>query len=1684
MRALKYLMGTAMLALAIGGVNAADDGTFTINIQGPQDSAATVSQGGGNDFQEAPLPQRQPTSNTRQRSRNTSASGTQQRQNTGAQSASNRQSNAAGTRSAQPRSASQAPAAAAQTATAAPAAAASSGSEGATRYNVRATDTLWSIATRHLPGDRSVNEFQIVASIYRNNPASFAQGNVNRLLGGTITIPPLSEIRREDPATGSRLLERGTLQMPALAPAAAVSTAQPASAAPESGNAQSSQSQSASQSSAAQESSDTQSASAAVPEFQATESVVQDARKQAQEEREQQDANALSASMGSAANRSTSDNEAAAAAAADAARAAADGAKVLGLSDNGKSSPDDSAFKMNGDEEQSEPLARLDNDTIKVMLQGSQKQIDLKMREIDRKLMQTIERMQKANETVTTSSDATVASLAKQYDGIIAGLQQTVTELKGQIAALDRDNTNMREMLLATDEKLESLQVKLADGKVGVSDSGDYQRSLTMIIVGIGLLSLLLLGLFVIFRIKSRARNRSVESELAEDVEDSSDLEDDTLLSSTVSSDSEGEDAVSEDQDAWNKAAAEAAAEASAGSDEPPEDPDDSKTAMEMWSKAINEQKKSESKSAEVGESGEGTEAGESTGSEAEASAADETAAEDTSAADGAGDAAAQEQEASSDEETMDDWAAALAEQEGASGGASAEDESAAAAETDAADLVSDVDSAIAVEERQEIEEPQIVPEVPESEQDLSKYIGDRGSEWVSEMDEKQPEPEEEPDPTPTPEELAAQAAAAMEEQKKAALDEDLKKYLGGSGSEWAKAVDVAQDQQDMPDITAEDVVSQARDEAAAQVEEDTAGAEAELSGEAAALSQALKDHAVPKADASAEDPVSADAESEGSVDEVQPSAAEPAADVNTATEPSYDELVASLMGDEAAPAPAEPSAPETHEEVPSEVSPDELLEQVQSETEDEAQPEISEIAAVADAEDLSAGVPDDIAGDALDGVAADVPAEAEADGETAADESVSEELPSEGDAVDADDEIIAAAADEAVSAELPAENDAVNSAGEITADPAAVGNEAEESVPDGDMPAELPATEPEDAAVEYASSDEAMLAEALAASASETQDEAPADEIPADGAAETSESVESPAVEDELPEGMVSDLEAPADSTADLVDSNESDAAGTENADVSANAAEDVPETGDEAAAVAEEAADEAVTDQDGAMSDEPSGESSEHSADELQLAADELQLAQSLEESAAEPAEDSDPLAADENVLPEPESGDETAEMQDENAVADEGDHGDEILSEENESPADDARQDVLDDELPGDDVVTLSGDESVSHGDPIADEFASMLSEAREEQSAEVPADDTADPLENAVGDMLESGSEAQDASAALEEYEAAEAEDEPISAEELESSSEVPAAEENADPEESAPDEVAGDELVEINLNDLPYEDLTGNAPAEDVQGNAEEVQSAPETAEFGAGDTAAETMNATLSEPESPDAESESLPELPSDPEPSSDTLPETLSGGVTVESETEDNEIPSEDSWERLESAAGDDDDASHADLSPFKWKVPEDDGFDGVMEQPEQTVSEAQVSPAEADGEGSAEENSILNMLGDSGDEKVEIADASENASGEMSERELMAMISPESSVSTAKTDGGDPADSQEEAAEPELTDEEYQYLSDSLGLARLYFETGDLEEARKILDLVEKRGNLGLRSDARALREEYDRF
>ena len=364
-------------------------------------------------------------------------------------------------------------------------------------YSVASGDTIWSVAHRYLPLDRSVNEFQIVASIYRHNRGAFGRGNVNNLLRTTITIPPVSEIARETTDTGSRLLAQGSMTLPPLGNA------------PATVNTQTTSTNTATPVPATQASKPMQSLSDNdIPQYTATETKI----KKLQEEEIKKD---LSVAMPENTRGADLDKS-------QATEKTVSNANNEGSSDNNKKA--EAAKTMSADL----AAAAVDAQSIRIMLDGNKKAIDEKTKVLEQQLAEAMDRMKKTSAATAKTAADSVSTLASQYDNIISGLQQDIIEIKGNISKISQDNDRMREMLLANDEKIEDMQLQLSQFSVSTPTSVvDLDKPVMMILFGAGLLALVLMIVFLIIKLKSRASAKMTDDFDVEDDYSS----DDTLLS-------------------------------------------------------------------------------------------------------------------------------------------------------------------------------------------------------------------------------------------------------------------------------------------------------------------------------------------------------------------------------------------------------------------------------------------------------------------------------------------------------------------------------------------------------------------------------------------------------------------------------------------------------------------------------------------------------------------------------------------------------------------------------------------------------------------------------------------------------------------------------------------------------------------------------------------------------------------------------------------------------------------------------------------------------------------------------------------------------------------------------------------------------------------------------------------------
>ena len=368
-------------------------------------------------------------------------------------------------------------------------------------YSVASGDTIWSVAHRYLPLDRSVNEFQIVASIYRHNRGAFGRGNVNNLLRTTITIPPVSEIARETTDTGSRLLAQGSMTLPPLGNA------------PATVNTQATLNNTATPAPATQASKPMQSLSDNdIPQYTATETKI----KKLQEEAVKKD---LSVAMPENTRGADLDKS-------QVTEETVPNGNNEGSADNNKKA--EAAKAMSADL----AAAAVDAQSIRIMLDGNKKAIDEKTKVLEQQLAEAMDRMKKTSAATAKTAADSVSTLASQYDNIISGLQQDIIEIKGNISKISQDNDRMREMLLANDEKIEDMQLQLSQFSVSTPTSVvDLDKPVMMILFGAGLLALVLMIVFLIIKLKSRASAKMT---------DDFDVEDDYSSDETLLSDENG----------------------------------------------------------------------------------------------------------------------------------------------------------------------------------------------------------------------------------------------------------------------------------------------------------------------------------------------------------------------------------------------------------------------------------------------------------------------------------------------------------------------------------------------------------------------------------------------------------------------------------------------------------------------------------------------------------------------------------------------------------------------------------------------------------------------------------------------------------------------------------------------------------------------------------------------------------------------------------------------------------------------------------------------------------------------------------------------------------------------------------------------------------------------------------------
>ena len=562
-------------------------------------------------------------------------------------------------------------------------------------YNVKPGDTIWSVAHRYAQANPNINEFQVIASIYRYNPRAFAGGNVNNLVRTTLRIPPDSEIAREDMSVGSALLNAGSMTLPPLPQYQRQLQQVPAGS-----------QQYATQNQQGR----VNQQGGEVPSYTATETRIREYQEQKEREangeliengvnsnRDMQNGNdrrnnrqqTTPNAPQPVANQNTQNTNTAQA------QTPEDQTSTATLPDDAKLTKQQveevlELIKKNGGNHDS-----VDAKSTSLMLDETKKQIEKRIKVLEQQLADALARMKKTSAVTAQTAADSVSSLSSQYDNIIAGIQQDIIEIKGNVSKISQDNDSMREMLLANDEKIEDMQLQMAQFTVSSVDTTiNLDKPLMMILLGAGFLSVVVLIIFLIFKSRARAHARKY----TDDFDTELDGNEDVLLSDDNSSmdlgnidvppppesDDEKNSAEKNSTEETNTeltastpdAAADAAKKAQADWDKAQNDTapgaeNKDQAVLDEWSKALNEDDKNKSAEVEVKSDDESV-------ADAWASALGEQAqAEKTGE---------NEKTASGEQEDMAAaWAAALGEQADAESGAKKEESAASNEQEDMA---------------------------------------------------------------------------------------------------------------------------------------------------------------------------------------------------------------------------------------------------------------------------------------------------------------------------------------------------------------------------------------------------------------------------------------------------------------------------------------------------------------------------------------------------------------------------------------------------------------------------------------------------------------------------------------------------------------------------------------------------------------------------------------------------------------------------------------------------------------------------------------------------------------------------------------------------------------------------------------------------------------------------------------
>ena len=349
------------------------------------------------------------------------------------------------------------------------------------QHTVGPRETIWSIAHRYSAPYNDVNEFQAVASIYRNNRDAFNNGDVNQIRRGTtLNIPVAKEMALEQTQTGSDLLSNGTTTLPPLNRSGLYQNATNKGALANNG-ANNDPIGAVHASSPNLPGSGIQE----VPSFVARETILRDIN------------------------------------------------PTLTFTDQeGMDNPDKEIIT---DEELAAHNAKLTQETVPTITQSSldlraieslldktEHNIQTAQKDIYRRLDDNIQRSaQVAKDTATVTAKEEVSELINNYEQVIAELQQSNSDLRSSLSKINKQVEQIRGFQMETADSVAQLDRRMVDSHAPLTDTGStssFESGPVMwILLVVGVLALLMsIGLFVF---KSRMRR---QHELANSFDDDS----------------------------------------------------------------------------------------------------------------------------------------------------------------------------------------------------------------------------------------------------------------------------------------------------------------------------------------------------------------------------------------------------------------------------------------------------------------------------------------------------------------------------------------------------------------------------------------------------------------------------------------------------------------------------------------------------------------------------------------------------------------------------------------------------------------------------------------------------------------------------------------------------------------------------------------------------------------------------------------------------------------------------------------------------------------------------------------------------------------------------------------------------------------------------------------------------------